>query len=356
MILGLLLLVSMIVGVPAVTWGVQVGNQGIPPVGAGNGQPLYEISLPGRAWALEMAIPGFVVTQEKLRPDGQAKMMQGFNDKSGMGVSMFLEPRGKPVTPKVCRDDYWATGQATPIKKTDIVLSESDRMALVKWTAKEYQGTRIDQRHFHAFVAREDACIEIHLSKMKFKPGDERFFAAILDTVRLKEESVQPVAHPAPQRFAIPAHGMLALNLPQTWRAELSQPPRGLPPTISMSPTAGQKFELLITAIWDAKSPTAIPQPEEIRSLVERSGRAALAQAVEKTLAVQEFGSEVGKKGYYVRLTDKAPKPGEYRYMTQGGIGEGNLLLVFTFLTNSETTTDQQAVLKILSSAKQEFK
>lgn len=356
MILGLFLLASMIVIAPGTTWGGQVGTHGAQPEGAGNGQRPYEIGLPGRAWALEIAIPGFVVTQEKLRPDGQAKMMQGQNDKAGMGISMFLEPRGKPVTPKVCRDDYWAAGQATSIKKRDVVLSESDRMALVKWTAREHQGIRIDQRHLHAFVAREDACMEIHLSKMRFKPADEKVFAAILNTVRFKEGSANAVANPLPQRFAIPAHGLLALNLPQAWRADLRQPPGGLPPTISISPTSGQKFELLITVVWDAKSPAATPQSDEIRRVIEQSGRAALSQAVEKTLTIQEFGSEVGKKGYYVRMTDKAPKPDEYRYMTQGGIGEGNLLLMFTFLTNSATTADQQAVLTMLSSAKQDLK
>jgi hypothetical protein len=98
-----------------------------------------------------------------------------------------------------------------------------------------------------------------------------------------------------------------------------------------------------------------MPRPEEVRVLIERTGQAGLAQAVEKTVKVHEFGSS-GKKGYYISLTHKAPKPDQYRHMTQGAIGEGNLLLGFTLLMNNPKAVDQQSILAMLSSAKQERK
>ena len=36
--------------------------------------------------------------------------------------------------------------------------------------------------------------------------------------------------------------------------------------------------------------------------------------------------------GYYFSVTDKNPEPGEYRDMTQAGMGVGNLLLHVTVL------------------------
>ena len=39
-------------------------------------------------------------------------------------------------------------------------------------------------------------------------------------------------------------------------------------------------------------------------------------------------------KGFYFCATDRAPKPGEYKYLTQGTIRVGELLVTFTILTN----------------------
>ncbi len=169
--------------------------------------------------------------------------------------------------------------------------------------------------------------------------------------------SVTPVKRggASPQRFMLPDHGTLVLNVPATWRAALRTPPGAYPPTIGMTPVSGEKFDLVLSVSWSKTSRTDAPRPEDVRVLIEKSGKAALPQAVEKTVKVQEFGSKA-KRGYYVALTHKAPRPDQFRHMTQGAIGEGNLLLGFTLLTNNPKAIDRGAVLTMLASAKQEGK
>src|SRR5205823_6276514 len=121
----------------------------------------------------------------------------------------------------------------------------------------------------------------------------------------------------------------------------------GKSPSITITPAKGKRFMFRITVMW-------LDNPgSQLRTLVEGAGQAALARAFEKTLEIEQFGSGE-KTGYYVRLTGRAPKPKEYKYLVQGACAEGNLVLAFTFLTNSSSDADQRQALTVVSTARQE--
>jgi len=50
-------------------------------------------------------------------------------------------------------------------------------------------------------------------------------------------------------------------------------------------------------------------------------------------------------------LTDKAPRPGEWKYMTQGGVGVADLLLMFTIFTNVRDSNVIQSALEMIANA-----
>ncbi len=60
--------------------------------------------------------------------------------------------------------------------------------------------------------------------------------------------------------------------------------------------------------------------------------------------------------GYYFSITDKAPNPGEYRYMNRGAIGVGNLLLTVTILHRVKESESVKDALSMLREAKQSAK
>ena len=72
---------------------------------------------------------------------------------------------------------------------------------------------------------------------------------------------------------------------------------------------------------------------DEMRRDVERAAERAKPQAVEKTIEVKELSGS-SSLGYYFSATDRAPAPGEYKYLTQGMIRVGGLVVTFTILTN----------------------
>jgi hypothetical protein len=76
----------------------------------------------------------------------------------------------------------------------------------------------------------------------------------------------------------------------------------------------------------------------------------ATSQSVERVLPIQEIKGVDGR-GFYFAATDRAPKPGEYKYLTQGMIRVGEIALAFTILTNDGEESVVQAALKILRTA-----
>jgi hypothetical protein len=322
---------------------------------------VYHMELPGRDWAIEVGLPGFVIQQEEVQAQAQGARMMGEKPNSGTYVSMFLEPRPTPTTSKSCRDDYWAKGKDSPSKKINIELSDLGQMSLIKWLQPDHQGTRIDQQHMHFFLGRDNVCTEVHMSKIYFKPGEESVFGEVFRTIQYKEiasptSNTQITQKPADRmayRFTISKRNRLKLSLSANWQAGMRHDPNGMTSTIKIGPTGGERFEVLISRTPRKNGEESVT-PERLLQIVRESGQMAASQSAEQKLDVKEFGPG-NWKGYYYRLTDKTPRPNEYKYMTQGAMSEGTILFTFTFLTNSEKAIDQEQFLSLLTSAQLEL-
>lgn len=155
--------------------------------------------------------------------------------------------------------------------------------------------------------------------------------------------------------YTVPDHGSLELVVPNHWQHSTRQPARGRPPTIMFSPRSGDDFQVLLTPGWDAGSKPGFNSPQEIRRLLEGRGKNLLGQSAEKTLVLEELSGREAV-GYAYSLTDRDPKPGEYRYMTQGAVGVGDLLVLFTILYKDKNAPERQAALDMVKTARQRAK
>ena len=152
----------------------------------------------------------------------------------------------------------------------------------------------------------------------------------------------------ATRSYQLPDHGIIQLLVPKSWQEEVHQPPGRVPPTIIFTPKTGPSFELLLTPIFSARQGMVMPTPSELKKNVERAAENAKGQAVEKTISVKELKG-ASAIGYYFSATDRSPKPGEYRHMTQGTLRVGELAPTFTILTNDgaeSVVADSLAMLK----------
>ena len=157
------------------------------------------------------------------------------------------------------------------------------------------------------------------------------------------------------RKYPIPEHETLELSVPPPWKGEAHKPRENMPPTIIFNPAKGNDFQVMITVLWGKTGEPGFNSRDRVRISVEKDGQKLLPNTAEGKIVLQEIKG-VSHSGYYFSVTDKAPNPGEYRYMTWGAIGVGNLLLNFTILHRVKDSQAVRDALSILREAKQSSK
>jgi hypothetical protein len=173
-----------------------------------------------------------------------------------------------------------------------------------------------------------------------------RSFAALLFTLSMATVA----ATPSQRHFVLPNYGSLDLAVPSEWTDELAQPPGGLPPTIQFGPRSGPSFQVLVSPGGVPAVGATVPDDAKIRAEVAATAKAAESQSVEKSLPLKTLTGPSGS-GYYFVATDRAPAPGEWKYLTQGIIRVDNIVLAFTILTNDGQEATVTAALEMLRHA-----
>lgn len=155
--------------------------------------------------------------------------------------------------------------------------------------------------------------------------------------------------------YPIPEHGALELKVPISWKGEVHKPQENRSPTIIFKPARGNDFQVLITVLWDTLGEQDFNSPVKVRTLVEKDGQNFLSKSVENRLVVKQMRG-INTIGYFFSLTDKAPAPREFRYITRGGMAVGNLLLNVTILYRVEDSQPLKDALSMLREARQSVK
>lgn len=157
-------------------------------------------------------------------------------------------------------------------------------------------------------------------------------------------------------RYAVPGDGFLELDVPVSWREDLSRlAETSIDVTISFRPAAGDDFLIMVTAhpVIDREkiTPVALRQRLEEKALPKDR-----LIAEEKSLTVQELQGATGS-GYLYYVTDKNLKEGErkledYRYVTRGVLPVRDVLLYFSIMTHEKGSSITTQALDILKKAR----
>ena len=151
-------------------------------------------------------------------------------------------------------------------------------------------------------------------------------------------------------RLPVPGGGALVLPVPDGWA---STKRTGRVPTVSLTSSSGGSFQVLVSPLVAADGRLAEASPDMLRRSVEGSADQAKSQSVEKSLPIQSFGS--GKvQGNYFSATDRAPKPGGYKYLTQGSMSVSGMPVGFTILSNGDPQAVAVPALRMLAAARRE--
>jgi hypothetical protein len=154
-------------------------------------------------------------------------------------------------------------------------------------------------------------------------------------------------------KIQLPAGGAVVLPLPDDWNAQTRQTLPGQPDTAQIAPKDPHDMTMLVTVLVAPKGEDFHPTAEDVRASVQRALRSIQPTAVEQNIPVVDMGMR-GAPGYYFFATDKHPKPDEYKYLTQGQVGLGDAVMLFTILTNGDPHALSDRALGVVKALRRE--
>jgi hypothetical protein len=142
--------------------------------------------VPGRTWAVEIALPNFDVRHDALSADGRARKLRADIESEGYVVTVTIAPASTPrVSSKDLRDLAAERVRAeTTVRRENFKTSEYKQTPTIEYFVRDFKGRPVNQKHLNAYVSRDNVWIDIHFSKSSFRDGDERLFHAVLDTLK----------------------------------------------------------------------------------------------------------------------------------------------------------------------------
>jgi hypothetical protein len=154
------------------------------------------------------------------------------------------------------------------------------------------------------------------------------------------------------KQIRVPGQGSVAFFAPDAWRVSAKRATEDSAPTIEFGPPSGDAFSILITLMWRTKEDQPAFDPKKVRAAVELSRDMAARSALSPAIDIHELAGE-SIIGYYFTATDsKPPRPGDWRYMTQGSAILDTFLLTFTVLSNDGKHSEANETLAMLKGAK----
>ena len=146
----------------------------------------FEVWLPGKPWALELDGTGFTARANEIQPDGR-RYFQAENTKTRAVVSVYLEASKALAQPGECkhsleeklkRNSALASGSLR-----GVVYRESGEMQILEFTLPELDGVPTSQKNIFGCLIKDDVFVDLHISKVFFKPTDRPLFDALLQSV-----------------------------------------------------------------------------------------------------------------------------------------------------------------------------
>ncbi len=165
----------------------------------------------------------------------------------------------------------------------------------------------------------------------------------------------EPIRATTLEKFTIPGHGQLLLQVPVNWEFTYILATEDQPPIITFYELDSDKkeiFQMNVSSLWDDGFRRNITDHEHVRTFVESIGNKLLAASSETELMLIPIKGESGS-GYYFSLSDATAKQEEYQYLTQGAYAMNDILLVFSLFTHGKDPQLHDAGLTLINTASQ---
>jgi predicted Zn-dependent protease len=179
----------------------------VPPQAATS--PKIEIGFPGEPWILVFDTVGFKININGLQPDGRA-YLEATNQSTQVTLSVLLEKVPGKATAEGCKENQKTRlAQKVDYKREKTETRQAVGMAVVEYTVPEFQGVAVQQRNLFACLPKDDAYVDIHISKILFKPQQEELLNTVLNSAHFVDKTSSNLGAEEPSRSGSAAGAIL---------------------------------------------------------------------------------------------------------------------------------------------------
>ena len=155
------------------------------------------------------------------------------------------------------------------------------------------------------------------------------------------------------RRLPVGDRDLLVLKVPLAWKQIDRSAADGTVQSYMFTAGEGKAFRVTVTPLAAQQLKFGFSRPENIRALVENEGTDLLPNALESKIRLEEL--RVGDVvGYHFTLTDRAPKPGEFKYLIEGARGFPQMLVMFSILAQDRQSEVCREALSMIAASRVE--
>lgn len=160
--------------------------------GAARAEERIGFSVPAAPWTLTLPKDGLVVENQQVKPDGRYGYFSLVDEKNKMNVSFFIEPVKDCKDSKSCRDMVWKLGNPAWESPQKVVQSEVGDVSYFEFFMPSFRGVPVKQQNMYAEFVQEGFWIDMHISKVLYKPEEHELFERIIKSVKFEPKEARP--------------------------------------------------------------------------------------------------------------------------------------------------------------------
>ena len=148
-----------------------------------------EFTVPGSPWTLTLPADDFQLAEKKMRSDGRGAYFHLVDERQNVNLSMFIEPVKDCKDSKSCRDMIWKLGNREWVNPQNVVQAEIGDISVLELMVPSYQGMDVRQQNVYAEFVVDGFWVDMHLSKVLYKPEEHKLFELIIRSVRFEPKT-----------------------------------------------------------------------------------------------------------------------------------------------------------------------
>ena len=158
-------------------------------VSAAQNQRRMEFTVPAAPWTLTLPADNFELAQKQLKPDGRNGYFHIADVKALINLSMYIEPVKDCQTSRACRDMVWKMGNPAWVNPQNVKQSEIGDVSVLEFLIPTFQNQPIKQQNLYAEFVVEGFWVDLHISKVLYKPEEHEVFQRIIKSIKFEPKT-----------------------------------------------------------------------------------------------------------------------------------------------------------------------